>query len=126
MPDRLWFVLAEFGAVFIPLLEILKEKGLFAEEIPTIINYCEIFEDSLSRIRSHSFGITADYGFTEREKEIALLAAARKTNKEIAAALFLSEATVKNHLNRIFDKMGISGSQRNKRILLAEKLQRSL
>ena len=126
VPDRLWFVLAEFGAVFIPLLEILKDKGLFAEEIPTIINYCEIFEDSLSRIRSHSFGITADYGFTEREKEIALLAAARKTNKEIAAALFLSEATVKNHLNRIFDKMGISGSQRNKRILLAEKLQRSL
>lgn len=122
--DRLWLVFAEFGAVFIPLLETIKNKGRFIEEIPVIIDYCKSFEESLCRIRSHSFGIIPDYGFTDREKEIALLAAARKTNKEIASALFLSEATVKNHMNRIFDKMGISGSHRNKRILLAEKLRR--
>ena len=57
-----------------------------------------------------------------RELEIAQLAAARRTNAEIAEALHLSEATVKNHLKRIFDKLGLDGSARGKRMLLADVL----
>ena len=57
-----------------------------------------------------------------RELEIAQLAAARRTNAEIAEALHLSEATVKNHLKRIFDKLGLDGGARGKRMLLADVL----
>ena len=57
-----------------------------------------------------------------RELEIAQLAAARRTNAEIAEALHLSEATVKNHLKRIFDKLGLDGGARGKRNLLADML----
>ena len=31
-----------------------------------------------------------------------------RTNREIAAALFLSEKTVENHMTRIFGKLGVS------------------
>ena len=50
------------------------------------------------------------------------LAAARRTNTEIAQTLHLSESTVKNHLKRIFDKLGLDGGARGKRVLLASLL----
>lgn len=45
---------------------------------------------------------------TKRENEIALLVAGGLTNREIAREKHLSENTVKNHLLRIFDKLGLS------------------
>lgn len=45
---------------------------------------------------------------TEREEEIARLVTSRRTNGEIAAALGLSQSTVKNRLVRIFDKLGVN------------------
>ena len=44
---------------------------------------------------------------TEREREIAELVAHGHTNKQIAAALFLSEKTVRNALTRIYAKLGV-------------------
>ncbi len=48
---------------------------------------------------------------TPREQEIAALAAAGATSKEIAAQLFLSSRTVDNHLQSVYAKLGISGRQ---------------
>ena len=45
-------------------------------------------------------------GLTEREGEVLRLIAAGKSNGEIAKALFVSEATVKTHVNHIFAKTG--------------------
>ncbi|MFD1859866.1 DNA-binding response regulator [Aeromicrobium camelliae] len=45
---------------------------------------------------------------SEREREIMELVAAGKRNAEIASTLFLAEKTVKNHLNRIFPKLGVT------------------
>jgi DNA-binding CsgD family transcriptional regulator len=45
---------------------------------------------------------------TEREMDIARLVVARKSNKEIAAALGLSVRTVTTHVANIFSKMGVS------------------
>ncbi|MGW6016288.1 LuxR C-terminal-related transcriptional regulator [Streptomyces sp. NPDC055210] len=45
---------------------------------------------------------------TDREQEIALLAAARNTSKEIAHALTLSVRTVENHLQHIYAKLGVT------------------
>jgi len=59
-------------------------------------------------------GITvakADTGLaslTPQQRQIALLAAAGHTNKEIAARLFLSPRTVSTHLYQVFPKLGIT------------------
>jgi DNA-binding NarL/FixJ family response regulator len=43
---------------------------------------------------------------TPREAEVLRLIAAGHSNREIARILFVSEATVKTHVNRIFAKTG--------------------
>lgn len=43
---------------------------------------------------------------TEREAEVLRLIAAGRSNAEIGRDLFVSEATVKTHVNRIFAKTG--------------------
>jgi DNA-binding NarL/FixJ family response regulator len=45
---------------------------------------------------------------TNRENQVLRLMAEGLSNSEIAAALFLSPATVKTHINRIFRKLGVS------------------
>ena len=43
---------------------------------------------------------------TEREAEVLTLLADARSNAEIAAALFIGEATVKTHVSRILQKLG--------------------
>ena len=43
---------------------------------------------------------------TPREAEVLKLIAAGQSNREIARTLYVSEATVKTHVNRIFAKTG--------------------
>jgi DNA-binding NarL/FixJ family response regulator len=45
---------------------------------------------------------------TERETEVLRTIVAGKSNKEIAAALFISEATVKTHINNLLSKLGVA------------------
>ncbi len=47
-------------------------------------------------------------GLTARELEVLRLVAAGKTNRVIAADLFLSEKTVARHVSNIFTKLGLS------------------
>jgi DNA-binding NarL/FixJ family response regulator len=47
-----------------------------------------------------------DGDLTPREAEVLRLIAAGQSNREIARTLFVSEATVKTHVNRIFAKTG--------------------
>jgi DNA-binding CsgD family transcriptional regulator len=44
---------------------------------------------------------------TPAEERVATLVAEGKTNREVAAALFLSERTVEGHLSHLFGKLGI-------------------
>jgi DNA-binding NarL/FixJ family response regulator len=47
-------------------------------------------------------------GLTVREREVAMLIAQGKSNREIATALVLSERTVTTHISNIFAKLGYS------------------
>ena len=55
-----------------------------------------------------------------REREIADLVAAGRTNREIGAELFLSEKTIEGHLTRVFAKLGVGS-----RAALAETVGRT-
>jgi two-component system NarL family response regulator len=45
---------------------------------------------------------------TDRETEVLRLIVGGNSNKEIATALFISEATVKTHVNNLLGKLGVS------------------
>ena len=102
VPDGLYLPFAEHAEALGPLLP----EAFAGNEAAQAVLHCTAKPD--------------DRGLSPRELEIAQLAAARRTNAEIAAQLHLSEATVKNHLKRIFDKLGLDGSARGKRNLLAD------
>jgi DNA-binding NarL/FixJ family response regulator len=44
---------------------------------------------------------------TPHEVQVALLVAEGRTNREVAAALFLAPKTIEHHLSTIFRKLGI-------------------
>lgn len=48
-----------------------------------------------------------DHGLSAREVDVIDLVAQGRSNGEIAGELFLSEKTVKNHINRIYAKLGV-------------------
>jgi DNA-binding CsgD family transcriptional regulator len=70
----------------------------------TLADRCEGARTPVIRTMLTSHGTV----LTEREREIAGLAAKGLTNRQIAALLFLSIRTVGNHLNHVYAKLGIA------------------
>jgi DNA-binding CsgD family transcriptional regulator len=60
---------------------------------------------------------------TPAEERVAALVAEGKTNREVAAALFLSNRTVEGHLSRVFAKLGIGHRSEVARALAARQTQ---
>ena len=63
-------------------------------------------------------GRTRADGLTPAERRVAALVAEGRTNREVAAALFLGERTVASHLTHIYAKLGVRS-----RTELASKVQ---
>ena len=57
----------------------------------------------VSRMRSSGAG-----ELSSRERDVLGLVARGRSNREIARALFVSEATVKTHLGHVYDKLGVN------------------
>ena len=67
----------------------------------------------------HADAVGVD-SLTAREREVAGLVVDRRTNSQIAEALFLSPKTVETHLRNLFHKLGVSS-----RVELARLIERS-
>jgi DNA-binding CsgD family transcriptional regulator len=52
-------------------------------------------------------GRTRERGLTAAERRVAALVSEGRTNKEVAAELFLGERTVETHLSHVYAKLGI-------------------
>lgn len=99
--------------------ELAAPDGITAP-FEELAEYTELIEPTVTLSQ-----ICKNHGLTRRETEIARLAVSRLTNREIAQTLSLSEYTIKNHLNHIFDKFGISGTAHDKRQRLGKVLSQS-
>ena len=62
----------------------------------------------MNQFRSPGPGAPAPGTLSQRELEVLELVAAGSTNREAAARLFISEATIKSHLLNIYGKLGVS------------------
>jgi DNA-binding NarL/FixJ family response regulator len=58
--------------------------------------------EAAQRLEPWTFG-----ELTAQEVQVALAVAEGKTNREVAAALFLSPKTVEVHLGQIYEKLGL-------------------
>ncbi len=97
-------------------------------ETPFAASVCELSERWLSRQQtsgSRQEPIEALRELSERERSVAQLMALRKTNREIAETLFLSEGTVKQYINRIYSKLQLIGTAQEKRRALTALLQKN-
>lgn len=63
----------------------------------------------------------AEYGLSEREKEVAWLIYRGFTNRQIGEELFIAETTVKKHVTHIFEKSKVSGRKELKELWRKKK-----
>jgi DNA-binding NarL/FixJ family response regulator len=91
---------------------------------------CEELLETIRRVHSGQKCITIEVGaklaeriegplLTDREREVLRLMAVGKSNQEIGAALFITEGTVKFHVNHILNKLGVN--DRTQAVIVALK-----
>jgi DNA-binding NarL/FixJ family response regulator len=70
----------------------------------------ETLRNSIAGIKSQQKATTTlkEKGFNAREVEIAALLADGYSNSQIAAALYLSEGTVRNYISSIYEKLSVN------------------
>lgn len=100
------------------LKELLAESGGVLARQAVLLGGA--YEDRCRSLRQRSAAPAAFAVLTDREREVALLAAARLSNREIAEKLYLSEGSVKQYVNRIYAKLFIEGDTRTKRKRLVD------
>ena len=64
-------------------------------------------EKARAELRRISGRAPASEELTETEQRVAELAAQGRTNKQIAAELYMGVSTVESHLSRVYRKLGV-------------------
>jgi len=85
-----------------------------------------VTERVLARVRQIASGEIHDElaGLTPQERKILLLVAEGKTNKEIAAEIFLSDKTVKNYVSSILAKLNLERRAQAAAFVARHRLER--
>lgn len=117
MPDKQYMLFVENCDYIEPILDKIYMEGSYHEEIKKIFELYKIFKKSKDAMIREYFAEEKPK-LTQREREIACLAADGKTNKEIGKQLFISSNTVKMALKSVYLKLNI-----NNRALLKQHLE---
>ncbi len=117
MPDKQYMLFVENCDYIESVLDKIYMEGNYQEEIKKIFELYEIFKKSKDAMIREYFAEEKPK-LTQRELEIARLAADGKTNKEIGKQLFISSNTVKMALKSAYSKLNI-----NNRALLKQHLE---
>lgn len=89
------------------------ERDVIAALLPTIdatLRQVDLLDRQVNIFlpAAHASQLLTQQGLSKREHEILQWVTIGKTNSEIGRILNISEYTVKNHMKRIFKKMGVS------------------
>jgi DNA-binding CsgD family transcriptional regulator len=79
------------------------ESALHGFETVGAVGWAERARAELGRIG----GRRREQGLTAAERRVATLVSEGRTNREVAAALFLGERTVETHLSHVYAKLGV-------------------
>jgi len=108
--DELLFNAISAGAVGYVLKQVGNDDLVRA--IETIARGDALLDPSVTgQVLAKLRGVTLSQAFSdlsERELKVLALIAQGKTNREIAANLYLGEGTVRNYVSNILDKLGLS------------------
>ncbi len=96
-------------------LIVIRDGGIWAER--KILNIA--IEPDITQISRILSSYDKNYNLSRREKEILRTMVLGIRNRDIADRLYISEKTVKTHINRIFKKLGVDS--RVKAILKAKE-----
>lgn len=105
--DKVYIPFVENCDYIKPLLTLMLGEGLYIEGITKILELYKPYEESIVHM-NNELSDNNKPELTEREIEIANLAAKGLTNKEIGEKLFITQNTVKTMLKRVFEKLEIN------------------
>ena len=112
-PDKLYMPFVENGEYILTILKEVKQDGLYKNEIEDIFKLYNSYKNGIEKIRT-SNQLNKTPQMTERELEVAKLAAINLTNKEIGEQLYISHNTVKFYLKSVFNKLSITSRSKLK------------
>lgn len=105
MPDCIYLPFVENGAYLKDMLAASDFGSAYSEMLSKCRSLYKAYDENLAPLRAEQKA--SGPALTEREQEVAALAAAGHSNKEISQQLFISENTVKARLKSIFEKLSI-------------------
>ena len=95
---------------------VFKDMDFLEKEFITRIRgFAEPFEQVRKVILREGMKAPIEKNLTKMEYRICKLIEVRKTNREIAEELYLSEGTIKQYINQIYTKLEIPGESKEKR-----------
>ncbi|WP_424626690.1 LuxR C-terminal-related transcriptional regulator [Achromobacter marplatensis] len=99
-PERFVRAFVDEGVEIEDLVRRARSKGMQVE-------FCDQLLEAFERARGGSPVPLLENPLTRREKEVLERIESGLSNKEIARALYVSESTVKSHVNRLYRKLGV-------------------
>ncbi len=116
-------IIASFVITSILISRHKLKKRLLEAEISDLRNQIRIvFEGDTQSLEldKPSFNASLRQPLTDREFEILSLAITNKSNNEIAESIFVSVNTVKFHLKKIYEKLGVSNRKEALRHIISQ------